>query len=211
MGRCRLTIAFVIGLMLVTACGPALPPSGRPADGADQSLAAAPVVQASRATKLLAAGAAAPDFELPSANGVTFHLADQLQPGQLLAVVFYPGRYCPSCLDLQQVLDDNQAVLADYGARLVAVAGQSWSAVTASDTANNNRLVILADQDGAVARQYGAPRLMPGKPKHPTSPITVFIVDSSGQIACSGPAVTEGTMRLEEWLNCTPPSDSLQP
>jgi peroxiredoxin len=112
---------------------------------------------------------------------------------------------------LQQVLDNNQAVLADYSARLVAVAQDSSSAATGSDAASTSQLLILADQDGAVARQFGAPRLIPGKPKDPTSPITIYIVDSRGKIACSGPAVTDGTLYLEEWLTCTPPSDSPQP
>jgi peroxiredoxin len=114
-------------------------------------------------------------------------------------LVFYPRRYCAACLDLQRVAEDHRDRLEAGGPRLVGVA-EYLRGDEAGAQGTGAPVTFLADEDGAVARLYGVPRLLPGKPKHPTSPITVVMIDRGGQIAWSGPAVVDGQFVLEHLL-----------
>jgi peroxiredoxin len=200
----RTTFVLVATVIALTACGPALPSTFQSASGADQS-DAAPAAPTSKAPHPLAAAADAPDFNLMTTRGAAFHLADVLKTTQSVVLVFYPGLYCQSCLDLEQVMEANQVALDRTGAQLVAVARQWPSEAAASTGEPGSRFMLLADSDGTVARQYGLPPLMPGKPKPGSLPITIFIIDGGGKIVCSGPAEVDGRLMLERWLSCMLP------
>jgi thioredoxin-dependent peroxiredoxin len=206
MSAFRPTLVLVASVMVLAACGRALPTADETSSAAHQRSEATRLARSSRAAHQLAPGDSAPDFSLASNRGSPFHLSDELKAGWPLVLVFYPGRYCQSCLDLQKVIEANQAALESSVVQFVAVTRQWPNDSAAHALQSGSQLTILLDAGGAVADQYGVPRLLPGKPKYSLSPITIFIIDGRGQIACSGPAVVDGTRMLEHWMRCMLPA-----
>lgn len=127
-----------------------------PAD-AHARLAAA--IDAMVATKpgaaALKVGRPAPDFVLPSLDGGTVALADELLAGPVV-LTFYRGSWCPYC-DLQlRAYAELVPLLRSAGARLLALSPQSAEA--AVPNASDHRSLgfpLLTDAGSEVARRYG--------------------------------------------------------
>lgn len=102
----------------------------------------------------LQAGAPAPAFALPDADGKPRQLADWR--GQWLVLYFYPRDHTPGCTAEAAAFRD---ALPRFTALQARVAG-----VSLDDSASHRRFAadlklpfaLLADTDGKVARSYGA-------------------------------------------------------
>ncbi|AJP49680.1 hypothetical protein PG1C_13195 [Rugosibacter aromaticivorans] len=101
-----------------------------------------------------AVGAMAPSFTLPDQHGKMWRLKDLR--GQWVVLYFYPKDDTPGCTqEACQFRDDLQALTA-LGAQIVGV--------SVDDSASHKKFAdkyhlpfpLLADQDAAVARSYGA-------------------------------------------------------
>ncbi|MCC6188393.1 MAG: redoxin domain-containing protein [Anaerolineales bacterium] len=136
-------------------------------------------------------------------DGTAFHLAEALEAGQSLILVFYPGWFqCRWCLEVLRELEVHRVGLEANGYGVIAVAAGPLSQAAVSRQEAGVEYAILADSDAAVTRLYGVPRLVPGRPKHRAAPMQIFIIERDGQITWSGSAVKVDWAALEQWLNC---------
>ena len=126
----------------------------------------------------LQAGAPAPAFALPDADGKMRQLADW--HGQWLVLYFYPRDHTPGCTTEAGHFRD---ALPQFSALKAQVAG-----VSLDDSASHRRFAIdlklpftlLADTDGKVAQSYGALRnlgVMKFAKRH------TILIDPDGRVA----------------------------
>lgn len=126
----------------------------------------------------LQAGAPAPEFALPDADGKTHRLADWR--GQWLVLYFYPRDNTPGCTAEAASFRDAQAQFAALQASVVGVSLDD--AASHREFAAGHRLpfTLLSDADGAVAARYGALLnlgVMKFAKRHS------FLIDPDGRIA----------------------------
>ena len=122
----------------------------------------------------LSVGDTAPDFTLPGTNG-PFTLSEHR--GERIVLLFYPGDETSVCTKQMCSYRDRSEDIAKLGATLVGISTKD-EASKESFKANHGLYVpLLADEDGAVAEQYG---LMAKRLKM-TKRATV-IVDEQGKI-----------------------------
>jgi len=116
--------------------------------------ATAELVASHAADAALKAGARAPAFMLPDADGKLVSSTELLAQGPLV-LTFYRGVWCPYCnLDLQalqEVLPQVQAL----GAQLIAVSPQTAANTRRSVRENQVAFPILSDLGNEVAAQFG--------------------------------------------------------
>ncbi len=130
--------------------------------------------------KILAPGAAAPDFSLHSTPDQLVSLSDFR--GAPLIVAFYPADWSPVCGDQMALYNE---VLAEFHKFKAAIVGISVDGSWCHDAFAQNRKLhfpLLADFEpkGAVARKYGAYRDHEGVCER-----ALFVIDSKGTIAWS--------------------------
>ena len=102
----------------------------------------------------VAVGQAAPDFELPNADGQAVSLANLIGKGPLV-ITFYRGGWCPYCNLQLRALQNELETIHSLGAELVAISPQ-----TPDESLSHAEIVavgypVLGDQDAAAATQYG--------------------------------------------------------
>ena len=103
---------------------------------------------------MIEAGTTAPDFTLPDQEGEDVSLADFR--GQRVVLYFYPKADTPGCTTQACGIRDHRA---DYEAAGVTVLGVSPDPVEAIRKFHDKQdlnFSLLADEDHAVAEQYGA-------------------------------------------------------
>ena len=129
----------------------------------------------------LAAGDAAPPFEMPASNGRTVSLAGQA--GRPFVLYFYPKADTPGCTKEAQAF---QEALPDLGGIGVEVIGVSRDAMKPIERfAEKYGLTFpLASDPGGIAEAYGAwvEKSMYGKAYMGMDRSTV-LVDAAGRIA----------------------------
>lgn len=135
---------------LGTALASQLPPDvlGVLGRAAEQLAAAAPTKGS------VAAGAAAPDFELPDADGKTVRLSDLLRRGPVV-LSFYRGAWCPFCNLELAALQKALPAIHGLGASLVAVSPQVPDATRNTVAKHELTFPVLSDRGNRTARQYG--------------------------------------------------------
>jgi peroxiredoxin len=106
------------------------------------------------AAQALGAGAIAPGFTLPNAQGRPVGLPALLRDGPAV-IAFYRGGWCPYCNIQLRAYQKILPEIAALGGRLVAISPQSPDA--SLDTAEKNALAfaVLSDTGNAVARRFG--------------------------------------------------------
>lgn len=120
----------------------------------------AELITAGAPGRALRAGARAPEFTLPDADGRTVDSQALLRSGPLV-LTFYRGAWCPYCnLDLK-ALEELRPELESRGAKLVAVSQQN--AVNSRKSQHDNGLgfPILVDHRGELAARFGLRWTMP--------------------------------------------------
>jgi peroxiredoxin len=104
--------------------------------------------------RALGVGDRAPDFELPSANGINIRLSE-LRAVAPVVLVYYRGNWCPFCTRQLQGLQQALTNIHSEDAQLVAISPET--ATHGLDTQRQNQLgyPTLTDQGNAVAREFG--------------------------------------------------------
>ncbi len=117
-------------------------------------------------------GEKAPDFTLESTAGAV-SLGERLAKSAVL-LVFYPGDDTPVCT--RQLCDyrDNLSVFEGLGVDVLALNTQSLDSHRAFAEKHDLPFPILADEDGAVCKAYGATGLL-GMTKR-----ALFLIDRGG-------------------------------
>jgi peroxiredoxin Q/BCP len=132
---------------------------------------------------ILPAGAAAPDFTLPTSEGRTVRLSE-LKGKRPVVLYFYPKADTPGCTKEACGFRDR---IADYAGADVAVMGISPDPVTdVTKFAEKFQLnfPLLADEDHAVAERYGVwqKKSMMGR-EYMGVVRTTFVIGRDGRVA----------------------------
>ena len=107
-----------------------------------------------RPSDTLAVGDSAPEFTLRDADDRPINRS-AWQGRRSLLLVFFRGTWCPQCRAHLERLGDHVAALQERNVRLLGVAAQKRSRLSAYLARNPVPFPILADEDRAVSRAYG--------------------------------------------------------
>jgi thioredoxin-dependent peroxiredoxin len=118
-------------------------------------------------------GDLAPDFELEGTGG-RFRLSEHR--GERVVLLFYPGDHTPVCTRQFCSYRDNAEDMSALDATVVGVSSQSLESHESFAAEYDLNVPLLADEDGAVAKAYGAHMLMIGTRR------AAVIVDEEGVI-----------------------------
>ncbi|MBD0281808.1 MAG: peroxiredoxin [Thermoleophilaceae bacterium] len=116
-------------------------------------------------------GDPAPDFKLDGTEG-RFRLSDRR--GERVVLLFYPGDNTAVCTRQFCSYRDQPEAFAGLGATVVGISSQSVESHAEFRDRHNLTVPLLADNDGAVAKAYGARRPIGGTNR------VVVIVDEEG-------------------------------
>jgi thioredoxin-dependent peroxiredoxin len=143
-------------------------------------------------SRMIQPGEQAPDFELPDQDGNPVKLSDLR--GRRVVLYFYPKADTPGCTTQACSIRDHQADYDAAGATIVGVSPDPVKAVKKFHDKQSLDFTLLADEDHAVAEQYGvwAEKSMYGRTYWGNLRAT-FIVDASGTIARVFPKVSPKT------------------
>jgi len=134
-----------------------------------------------------AAGSAAPDFTLPSQEGMSVSLKDYR--GKWVVLYFYPKDQTPGCT---REAHNFQADQSKYDQRQTAILGVSVDGVDSHKkfcTKEGLNFKLLADTDGKVSREYGSLTNL-GVAKFASR--HTFLIDPDGKVAKSYTSVDPG-------------------
>lgn len=98
-------------------------------------------------------GDSAPDFELDGTSG-RFKLSDHR--GERVILLFYPGDNTPVCTRQFCSYRDNAEAFAELDATVVGISSQSVGSHESFTAEHGLNVPLLADEDGEVAKTYGA-------------------------------------------------------
>ena len=118
-------------------------------------------------------GDPAPDFELPGTEG-SFRLSEHR--GERVVLLFYPGDDTPVCTKQFCSYRDQAEDLDGLGATVVGISAQGLDSHEQFIAKHGLTVPLLADEDGAVAKSYGAWRPVVGTRR------AVFVVDEEGVV-----------------------------
>ena len=119
-------------------------------------------------------GDPAPDFELPGTDG-PFRLSDHR--GRRVLLLFYPGDNTPVCTrQFCSYRDHGRGRRRSSARSIVGISGQDLDSHAAFAAKHGLNVPLLADEDGAVAKAYGAWRPVVGTRR------AVFAIDEEGVI-----------------------------
>ena len=99
-------------------------------------------------------GDAAPDFELSGTDGRTYRLGDFR--GSWLVLAFYPGDFTPVCTRQFCSYRDDADRFDELDAQVVGISPQSVDSHERWVEEQQLNVPLLADEDLAVAKSYGA-------------------------------------------------------
>ena len=119
-------------------------------------------------------GDPAPDFTLPGTGGQEYTLSSYR--GQPVVVVFYPGDNTPVCTRQFCSYRDNAEEFAALDATVVGISSQSVDSHESFTAEHGLNVPLLADEDGEVAKAYGAHTPVVGTKR------AAIIVDEQGVV-----------------------------
>jgi peroxiredoxin Q/BCP len=102
----------------------------------------------------LEVGDRAPEFEAPDEQGRTWQSTKHVGK-KIVVVYFYPGDFTPGCTAQAQKFRDNMNKISDLGAEVVGISGDSPATHALFKLAHKLNFSLLADEEGAVANQFG--------------------------------------------------------
>ena len=141
---------------------------------------------------MLSAGDIAPDFTLPDQDGRPLCLA-QLRGG-VVVLFFYPKAGTPGCTTQVCGVRDNRDAYRDRGAVVVGISPDPVAAVKRFHERQGLDFPLLADEDHAVAEQYGVwvRKRMYGREYMGVQRAT-FVIDARGGVMAVLPKVSPST------------------
>ena len=130
---------------------------------------------------MIAEGDTAPDFMLPDQDGEAVTLSSLR--GQTVVVYFYPRANTPGCTTQACGIRDHSADYDAAGAVVLGVSPDPVAKVKKFHDKQSLNFVLLADEDHAVAEQYGVcvEKSMYGKTYWGNQRAT-FIIDEDGVV-----------------------------
>jgi peroxiredoxin len=126
----------------------------RPEHLAVTDRAIAELQESGLAKRILPAGATAPDFELPDANGKLVRSSELRARGRLV-ISFYRGRWCPYCVAQLEALQQVWAQIQAKGASLIAVSPQTQRQTSFAAEQHHLKFPLLSDAGNQVAKKFG--------------------------------------------------------
>ena len=137
---------------------------------------------------MIAEGETAPDFTLPDQDGNDVTLSELR--GSPVVLYFYPRADTPGCTTQACGVRDHGKDYADLGARVIGLSPDPVPAVKKFADKYSLGFTLLADEDHAVAEQYGAwgEKSMYGK-KYMGVSRSTFVIDADGKVATVFPKV----------------------
>jgi thioredoxin-dependent peroxiredoxin len=121
-------------------------------------------------------GDKAPDFTLPSQMGDNVTLSEYLGKKNIV-LFFYPKDESPGCTKEACTFRDSYQQLADLGAEVLGVSGQSVESHVAFATHYGLPFILLSDKGNKVRELYGVPAtlgIIPGR--------VTYIIDKKGVV-----------------------------
>lgn len=106
------------------------------------------------AGNILAAGAQAPQFELPDHDGKLVRSSDLLAKGRLV-ICFIRGRWCPFCVGQMEAMNLALPQIEQAGASLLAISPQTVKQSYFMHDQHKLRFQLLSDAGNNIARQFG--------------------------------------------------------
>jgi peroxiredoxin len=133
-----------------------------------------------QSSKILPAGAEAPNFTLHATPDQTLTLSDLL--GHPVILAFYPADWSPVCGDQMALYNEILPEFQKHDAKLLGVSVDGVWCHSAFAENRHLHFPLLADFEpkGAVARQYGVYRAADGICER-----ALFVIDKNGKIAWS--------------------------
>lgn len=122
----------------------------------------------------ISAGDAAPDFDLPTADG-TVTLAQHR--GSWVVLYFYPADDTPGCTVEACTFRDAYEDFTDAGAVVIGVSGDPVDKHRAFAAKHDLPFTLAADSDGALRRTYGVAKTMGILPGRVT-----YVIDPEGVV-----------------------------
>jgi peroxiredoxin len=131
-------------------------------------------------TGILAAGAQAPGFDLPSTHSERLSLRDLI--GKPAILVFYPGDFTPVCGDQLSLYNEVLPLFDEFDAQLLAISVDNMESHYAFAADRKLAFPLLCDDDplGEIARRYGV-----FDKQSQTTERALFVVDRNGTIQWS--------------------------
>jgi peroxiredoxin Q/BCP len=124
----------------------------------------------------LKVGDLAPDFELQSVNGGTFHLKEHLGNGGFV-LYFYPKDFTPGCTSEACGFRDEYAELVKAGIQVYGISTDPIESHKRFIKEYRLPFELLSDVDGRVARLYGVYNRL-----FKVANRVTFVIDDSGTI-----------------------------
>ena len=118
-------------------------------------------------------GSPAPDFSLVDGDGQNWRLSDH--QGKVVVLLFYPGDETPICTRQMCSVRDRWEDYLASGAEVVGISSDSIESHKKFSEHHSLPLRLLSDSERAVAKQYGALSLIPGRVAR-----SVFVIDANG-------------------------------
>jgi peroxiredoxin Q/BCP len=161
----------------------------------------------------LKAGDALPDFTLVDDQGRDWKLSERAA-AKATVLYFYPGDFTVGCTAQAQKFHDSLKELTALGAEVVGISGDKAESHKLFKDAYGLEHTLLADPDGAVAKQLGVPvgrggkaRLVgpdrqpvlgpDGKSVYIERPVTIerwtFVIDREGKVISKRKTVNPAT------------------
>lgn len=137
---------------------------------------------------MLEIGNDAPDFTLQDQDGNDVTLSSLR--GKPVVLYFYPRADTPGCTTQACGVRDNSAAYAERDVTVLGASPDSVEAIKKFHDKQSLNFTLLADEDHAVAEQYGAwgEKSMYGK-KYMGVQRSTFIIDGDGNVAAVLPKV----------------------
>ena len=125
---------------------------------------------------MIAIGAVAPDFTLPTHGGETVSLSE-FRGRKVVVLYFYPKDNTPGCTVESCAFRDAYADFVDLGAEVLGVSSDSLESHASFAETHRLPFRLLSDGDGAVRRAWKVPRtlgMLPGR--------VTFVIDKEGVV-----------------------------
>ncbi len=140
-------------------------------------------------------GDKAPDFTLPSQMGDNVTLSEFFGKKNVV-LYFYPKDESPGCTKEACTFRDNYEQLANLGAEVLGVSGQSVESHKSFASHYGLPFILLSDKDSKVRELYGVPSTMgiiPGR--------VTYIIDKKGTVRHIFNSQTQAQRHVEEAKN----------